>query len=79
MKETSEILKIILDFADDFQRVQPSDRGWYMCQVNTDPMVQRSGYFEVVGKSSEVRTNVLETNKNESTLFPAGEFRAQGI
>ena len=73
MKETSDFLKIILDFADDFQRVQPSDRGWYMCQVNTDPMVQRSGYFEVVGKSSEVRTNV---NKNESTLFAAGEFRA---
>jgi len=50
-----------------------------MCQVNTDPMVQRSGYFEVVGKSSEVRTNVLEINKNESTLFAAGESWAQGL
>ena len=33
------------------QRVQPDDRGWYMCQINTDPMRHRSGYFEVVGKS----------------------------
>lgn len=32
------------------QRVQPSDRGFYMCQINTDPMVYRSGYFEVVGE-----------------------------
>jgi len=29
------------------QRVQPSDRGWFMCQINTDPMVYRSGYLEV--------------------------------
>ncbi|XP_023345178.1 lachesin [Eurytemora carolleeae] len=28
--------------------VQESDRGWYMCQINTDPMVHRSGYLEVV-------------------------------
>ena len=34
------------------QRVQPNDRGWYMCQINTDPMRHRSGYFEVVGKLS---------------------------
>ena len=36
------------------QRVQPSDRGWYMCQINTDPMRQRSGYFEVVGKNQSI-------------------------
>ena len=30
---------------------QESDRGWYMCQINTDPMVHRSGYVQVVGKS----------------------------
>ena len=33
------------------QRVQPLDRGWYMCQINTDPMVHRSGYFEVQGET----------------------------
>ena len=30
------------------QRVQPVDRGWYMCQINTDPMVHRSGFLDVV-------------------------------
>ena len=38
------------------QRVQPNDRGWYMCQINTDPMRHRSGYFEVVGKSFQLKT-----------------------
>ena len=29
--------------------VERSDEGQYMCQINTDPMRHRSGYFEVVG------------------------------
>uniref|UniRef100_A0A146KK58 Lachesin n=2 Tax=Lygus hesperus TaxID=30085 RepID=A0A146KK58_LYGHE len=28
--------------------VQDVDRGWYMCQVNTDPMRSRQGYLQVV-------------------------------
>lgn len=27
-----------------------SDRGWYMCQINTDPMKSQTAYIEVVGK-----------------------------
>ena len=27
--------------------VQEVDRGWYMCQVNTDPMRSKRGYLEV--------------------------------
>ena len=30
--------------------VQESDRGWYMCQINTDPMVSERGFLEVGGK-----------------------------
>ena len=30
--------------------VQEVDRGWYMCQVNTDPMRSKRGYLEVQGK-----------------------------
>ncbi|XP_048526410.1 neurotrimin isoform X2 [Dendroctonus ponderosae] len=30
------------------KNVQEVDRGWYMCQVNTDPMRSRKGYLEVV-------------------------------
>ena len=29
--------------------VKEEDRGWYMCQVNTDPMRSRRGYLEVQG------------------------------
>ncbi len=29
-----------------------SDRGWYMCQVNTDPMRFQKAYVEVVGTST---------------------------
>ncbi|XP_065334822.1 lachesin-like isoform X2 [Cloeon dipterum] len=28
--------------------VQEEDRGWYMCQINTDPMRSRVGYVQVV-------------------------------
>lgn len=30
--------------------VHEADRGWYMCQVNTDPMKSRQGYLQVVGE-----------------------------
>lgn len=29
---------------------QVEDRGYYMCQVNTDPMISQVGYLQVVGK-----------------------------
>lgn len=32
------------------KEVDESDRGWYMCQVNTDPMRSRKGYLQVVGE-----------------------------
>lgn len=30
--------------------VRESDRGWYMCQINTDPMKSQVGFLDVVGK-----------------------------
>ncbi|XP_031773307.1 neurotrimin-like isoform X2 [Apis florea] len=30
------------------REVKESDRGWYMCQINTDPMKSQTGYLEVV-------------------------------
>lgn len=32
------------------QNVQQNDRGYYMCQVNTVPMISQVGYLQVVGK-----------------------------
>ncbi|XP_037078746.1 lachesin-like [Pollicipes pollicipes] len=31
-----------------FSNVDRNDSGWYMCQINTDPMVSQMGYLEVV-------------------------------
>lgn len=30
--------------------VRESDKGWYMCQINTDPMKSQTIYLDVVGK-----------------------------
>nr|CAH7724134.1 unnamed protein product [Callosobruchus chinensis] len=30
--------------------VQQEDKGYYMCQVNTNPMISQVGYLKVVGK-----------------------------
>lgn len=31
-------------------QVQQEDRGYYMCQVNTNPMISQVGYLQVVGE-----------------------------
>lgn len=31
-------------------RVQPEDRGYYMCQVNTNPIISQVGYLQVNGE-----------------------------
>jgi len=30
--------------------VVETDRGYYMCQINTDPMINQMGYLQVVGR-----------------------------
>lgn len=30
--------------------VKETDKGWYMCQINTDPMKSQMGYLNVVGE-----------------------------
>ena len=37
--------------------VIPEDRGWYMCQVNTDPMKSIRSYLQVYGKSHRLLLN----------------------
>ncbi|KAG5683594.1 hypothetical protein PVAND_012867 [Polypedilum vanderplanki] len=31
-------------------QAQQEDRGYYMCQVNTNPMISQVGYLQVVGE-----------------------------
>lgn len=40
--------------------VQQEDRGYYMCQVNTEPMISQVGYLQVVGKSIDHTHHILE-------------------
>ena len=41
------------------QKVKPSDEGWYMCQINTDPMMSIMGYLEVLGKPTIMHSTLL--------------------
>ncbi|XP_054005295.1 lachesin-like isoform X1 [Hylaeus anthracinus] len=43
--------------------VQQDDRGWYMCQVNTNPMISQVGYLQVV-----VPPNIVDALSTESTV-----------
>lgn len=39
--------------------VKESDMGWYMCQINTDPMKSQVGYLDVVGELRFVMFNEM--------------------
>lgn len=39
--------------------VRQSDRGWYMCQLNTDPMKSQTAYLDVVGKYNIMYVHVV--------------------
>ncbi|KAH0546349.1 hypothetical protein KQX54_008809 [Cotesia glomerata] len=45
------------------QNVQQNDRGYYMCQVNTVPMISQVGYLQVV-----VPPNIVDSMSSESTV-----------
>ncbi|VVC29390.1 Hypothetical protein CINCED_3A006511 [Cinara cedri] len=53
--------------------VHEQDRGWYMCQVNTDPMRSRQGYLQVVVPPSiidkETSTDMVVREANNATLI----------
>lgn len=50
------------------KEIRESDRGWYMCQINTDPMKSQVGYLDVVGKSFNKQIVILHLIV-EITLF----------
>ncbi|XP_073992562.1 lachesin-like isoform X2 [Rhodnius prolixus] len=58
--------------------VQDIDRGWYMCQVNTDPMRSRQGYLQVVVPprilERDSSTDLVVRETSDVTL----QCRAQG-
>ncbi|XP_025201788.1 lachesin-like isoform X2 [Melanaphis sacchari] len=53
--------------------VHEEDRGWYMCQVNTDPMRSRQGYLQVVVPPSiidrETSSDMMVREASNATLI----------
>ncbi|XP_050485763.1 lachesin [Bombus vancouverensis nearcticus] len=49
------------------REVKESDRGWYMCQINTDPMKSQTGYLQVV-----VPPNILDYSTSTDMVVPEG-------
>lgn len=43
--------------------VQQEDRGYYMCQVNTNPMISQVGYLQVV-----VPPNIIDEESTQSSV-----------
>ncbi|XP_015183590.1 PREDICTED: opioid-binding protein/cell adhesion molecule homolog isoform X1 [Polistes dominula] len=54
------------------REVRESDRGWYMCQINTDPMKSQIGYLEVVVPpdivDNQTSTDMVVREGNDVTL-----------
>lgn len=59
------------------KNVQEADRGWYMCQVNTDPMRSRQGYLQVVGKCliRRKRLFLIKIDLNMYEIYKAFQIR----
>ncbi|XP_033220905.1 lachesin [Belonocnema kinseyi] len=47
----------------NIRSVEQQDRGYYMCQVNTVPMISQVGYLQVV-----VPPNILDSHSTQSTV-----------
>ena len=49
------------------------DRGWYMCQVNTDPMRSQKGYIEV-----QVPPSIVDT-RSSTDLVVREKEKVRGV
>nr|XP_029732561.1 lachesin-like [Aedes albopictus] len=47
--------------------IKESDKGWYMCQINTDPMKSQMGYLNVV-----VPPDILDHQTSQDMTVPEG-------
>jgi len=56
------------------ENVQKEDKGFYMCQVNTDPMVSKVGYLDVV-----VPPEIIDAESSPSTLNIRENYNASLI
>ncbi|KAG7171082.1 Lachesin-like 7 [Homarus americanus] len=52
----------------ELKNVREKDRGWYMCQVNTDPMRYRQGYVDVV-----VPPDIIDRESSDDMTIREGQ------
>ncbi|KAH9376781.1 hypothetical protein HPB48_017877 [Haemaphysalis longicornis] len=57
-------------FVLHIRNVQESDRGGYMCQINTSPMMSQVGYLDVLGEFDACTNGSSMTMYNHSSHFP---------
>lgn len=55
--------------------VKESDKGWYMCQINTDPMKSQMGYLNVVGEFLRFHQALLSFHQEHFLSSLTGYFR----
>lgn len=48
--------------------VRRSDKGWYMCQINTDPMKSQLGYLDVV-----IPPDILDFPTSQDMIVKEGD------
>eukprot|EP00094_Tigriopus_californicus_P005374 TCALIF_05181-PB protein Name:"Similar to LAC Lachesin (Schistocerca americana)" AED:0.33 eAED:0.33 QI:38/0.4/0.16/1/0.6/0.33/6/0/329 len=54
------------------REVKPSDQGWYMCQINTDPMMSTTGYLEVLEPPQLIESGIspdLEVREGDRAIL----------
>ncbi|GFU02579.1 ig domain-containing protein [Nephila pilipes] len=50
-------------------KVEEKDKGYYMCQINTEPMVSQLGYLDVMALSEEFKTSFTDFRKTKNLLL----------
>ena len=58
--------------------VQEEDRGWYMCEVNTDPLMRRRIYLEVTDSRTTTTTTKPRTVKTAAPAYTIKGYQVQG-
>ena len=58
--------------------VQEEDRGWYMCEVNTDPLIRRRIYLEVTASRTTTTTTKPSTMKTAAPAYTNKGYQVQG-
>ncbi|GBP52072.1 Zwei Ig domain protein zig-8 [Eumeta japonica] len=60
-------------------QVQQEDRGYYMCQVNTNPMISQVGYLQMVLLCPSMNSTILGIVQNGEMLDLTAVTRIESV